>query len=131
MTTLNVSECSIPNLIALHLDILFARNLNHLGYHDLPVAEDVTDSNKESLLSTFKVAFNCFLSLNFLDVGWIKDAQTVTGWDIACAILKCLRSGMTHLNVSGLTSLCKNFCFVKDLGIERSLQYLGAFHIMR
>ena len=66
--------------------------------------------------------------MKFLDVGWIKDAGAVTGWDIACVILECRGSGLTHMDVSGLASLRETLRFVKDLGIERSLQYLGALH---
>ena len=102
------------------------RKLVHLSVHDLPVAKALTD--KESVLSTFKNVFDCLSSLKFLDVGWIKDAETVTGWDVACVILERRGSGLTHLDVSGLTTLCETLRFVKDLGIERSLQYLGALH---
>ena len=129
LTTLNVSECFQLNLMALLPGIRLARNLNHLALHDLPVAEDVTDSDKESVLSTFKDAFNCLSSLKFLDVGWIKDAGTVTGWDVACTLLECRGSGLTHVDVSGLASLRETLRFVKDLGIERSLQYLGALNM--
>ena len=129
LTTLNVSECSQLNLIALLPGIRLARNLNHLALHNLPVAsKDVTNSNKESVLSTFKDAFNGLSSLKFLDVGWIEDAGTVTGWDVACTLLECLGCGLTHVDVSGLASLRETLRLVKDLGIERSLQYLGALH---
>ena len=128
LTALNVSECSQLNLLALLPGIRLARNLTHLSLHDLPVAKDVTDLDKEIVLSTFKDAFNCLSSLTFLDVGWIKDAGTVTGWDVACVLLECLGSRLTHVDVSGLATLCETLRFVKDLGIERSLQYLGALH---
>ena len=88
----------------------------------------MTNSDKENVLSTFKDAFKCLSSLKFLDVGWIKDAGTVTGWNVACALLECLGSRLTHVDVAGLTSLPKTLRFVKDLGIERSLQYLGVLH---
>ena len=126
---LDVSECSRLDFLALLPGIRETRNLVHLSLHDLPVAKDLTLADKESVLSTFKDAFNCLSSLKFLDVGWIKDAGTVTGWDIACAILECRGSGLTHLDVSGLTTLRETLRFVKDLGIERSLQYLGALHV--
>ena len=127
LTMLNVSECSRLNLLAILPGIRETRKLVHLSVHDLSVAEAVT-ADKESVLATFKDVFDCLSSLKFLDVGWIKDAGAVTGWDIACAILECRGSGLTHLDVSGLASLRETLRFVKNLGIERSLQYLGAFH---
>ena len=123
---LNVSECSRLNLLAILPGIRETKKLVHLSVHDLSVADAVTD--KESVLATFKDVFDCLSLLKFLDVGWIKDAGAVTGWDIACAILECRGSGLTHLDVSGLASLRETLRFVKDLGIERSFQYLGALH---
>ena len=131
LTTLDVSECAKLNFLSILPGIRQTQKLDYLSVRDLPVAKasvlSVVDKGK--VLFTFREAFDCLSLLTFLDLGWIKDAGTLIGWDVAHAIVERRGSGLTHLDVSGLSNLRQILLFVKDLGIERNLKYLYALHL--
>ena len=128
LTTLDLSECAELDFLSILPGIRQTRKLDYLSVRDLPVAKAPV-ADKGNVLATFREAFDCLSLLTFLDLGWIKDAGTLTGWDVACAIVERRGSGLTHLDVSGLSNLRQILVFVKELGIERNLKYLGALHL--